>query len=30
MKLKEQRKETISDMFAQAIRWYLDKCEGKI
>jgi len=29
MELKEQRGETISDMFAQAIRWYLDKCEAK-
>lgn len=29
-RLKTLRRETISDMFAQAIRWYLDKCEGKI
>lgn len=29
-RLKTLRGETISDLFAQAIRWYLDKCEGKI
>lgn len=28
-RLKTLRRETISDLFAQAIRWYLDKCEGK-
>ena len=29
-RLKTLRRETISDMFYQAIIYYLDKCEGKI